>query len=463
METLSESLRASVVDVALLGDAASDFAAMSNAELLSAQAKITSLRACADRYSALAAGEFARRSHHELGEAGLARAGGYSSTEHMVQSLAKVSRQDAAKLIQVGALIAQAEEAVDDGGSAISAPALLAGALESGAISIDAVEAIRRGLGDIDAAVTAEQLAEACARLIEISAGRTPEQIYRCARHERDALDEGGIERREKERRDLRSVRMWWDASGMYCGSWRLPAEEGMVIASAFDDLLSPRRGGPRFVRLEEKALADEVFADVRTTEQIAADALVDMIRLAVDADPGTFFGRRRPAVRVIVTEAHVRARSGHGYIEGHSDPVSFATIERHLCDTGAIAIGFDDDGQCVNVGRNKRFFTERQRTGMAVRDGGCMAVGCDRPPSYCEAHHIDQWARDDGKTDIADGILFCRRHHLWMHNNGWQVIRVGGSYFMRPPASVDPDRELIPLRSRNPLMKLIRAAGADV
>jgi hypothetical protein len=32
------------------------------------------------------------------------------------------------------------------------------------------------------------------------------------------------------------------------------------------------------------------------------------------------------------------------------------------------------------------------------------MADGCDRPPSYCEAHHIDQWLRDDGKTDIADG-----------------------------------------------------------
>jgi hypothetical protein len=419
METLSESLRTAAADVALLGDAVGDFRAMSNADLLSAQARITALRHCADRYAAIAAGEIGRRSTYELGDSGLARAGGFSSTEHMIQSLGNVSRQDAVKLLQVGTLIAQAEAAAapDDGGdlapddatrtsssAAPSLPALIAAALQSGALSIEAAESIRKGLGDVDAAVTAEQLADACARLIATSAGRTPEQLYRSARHARDTLDEYGIERREKERRELRSVRAWWDASGMYCGSWRLPAEEGMVIASALDDLLSPRRGGPRFVDARAKATAQEMLADERSTEQIAADALVDMIRLAVDADPGTMFGCRRPAVRVIVTDTHLHARAGYGYIEGHSDPVSFPTIERHLCDTGAIAIGFDDDGQCVNVGRNKRFFTERQRTGMAVRDGGCMADGCDRPPSYCEAHHIDQWLRDDGKTDIADG-----------------------------------------------------------
>lgn len=456
METLTEKLRTATGDVTLFGDAAADFAAMSNAELLAAQGKITTLRSCADRYAALAAGEIARRSHHELGEAGLARAGGYSSTEQMIQSVTGVSRQDAVKLIKVGTLISQSEADAGDG----SLPVLLAGALESGMISLDAVEAIRRGLGDIDPAVTAEQLAHACARLIETSTGRTPEQVYRSARHERDALDEDGIERREKERRELRSVRVWWDAAGMYCGTWRLPAEEGTILASAFDDLLSPRRGGPRFVTEEDRARAGEVFADERTTEQVAADALVDMVRLAVDADPGTLFGRRRPAVRVIVTETQLRQRAGHGHIEGHPDPVSFATIERHLCDTGAISIGFDDDGQCVNVGRNKRLFTERQRTGMAVRDGGCMAEGCDRPPSYCEAHHIDQWARDNGQTNIADGILFCRRHHLWMHNSGYQVIRVGGLYYLRPPASIDQERMLIPLRSRNPHVREIHAAS---
>ena len=50
-----------------------------------------------------------------------------------------------------------------------------------------------------------------------------------------------------------------------------------------------------------------------------------------------------------------------------------------------------------ILINRNERLFTERQRIGMAVRDGGCMADGCDRPPSSCEAHDVNQWVRDNG------------------------------------------------------------------
>jgi hypothetical protein len=243
----------------------------------------------------------------------------------------------------------------------------------------------------------------------------------------------------------------------MYNGYFRLPPEEGTIVASAIDQALSPRRVGVRMVDPDAKAAAEELLNDPRSTEQIAADVLVDIVRLATDADPGTFFGRRRPAVRVMVTDTHLHARVGRGRIEGHPDPVSFATVERHLCDTGAMAVAFDDDGQCVNVGRNQRLFTERQRTGMAVRDGGCLFPSCDRPPAWCEAHHIDQWHQDDGKTDIADGILLCRRHHLLLHNNHWHVHRNGGDYHLRPPRAVDPAQTLIPMPSRNPDIQALK------
>jgi len=133
--------------------------------------------------------------------------------------------------------------------------------------------------------------------------------------------------------------------------------------------------------------------------------------------------------------------------------PVSWGTIEQHLCNTGTLGILFDDDGQCVNVGRDQRLFTEKQRAGLAVRDGGCMWPGCDRPASWTEAHHIKQWAAEHGNTDIADGILLCRRHHMMLHHNGWQVLRNGGKYWLRPPASVDPQQNLIPLPSKSPVM----------
>ncbi|QHO68933.1 DUF222 domain-containing protein [Marisediminicola antarctica] len=503
-ESLSSSLRESAARVASLGDHSCALRCLTSADLLAAQSAITTLRRCVDRYAAMAAGEIAHRSTPEHGHSGLAQKAGFVSPEAMLQSIANISRIEAVKLMRVGSFIAESEAAAELAASAASLDdtdgagvepgtggpdagldgtgdgtgdgnahghvsflpqfpppppwqAPLAAALAAGILSIDAVESIRRALGDVDPAITAGALTAACEHLIGTSTGLTPEQLYRKARQLRDSLDEAGIERREKERRDLRSVRTWWDPAGMYCGSFRLPPEEGMIVSTAFDEILSPRRGGPRFVDLEAKASAEELLNDQRSTEQIAADGLVDLIRLAVDADPGTMFGRRRPAVRVMVTDQHLHVMAGHGRLEGHPDPVSFATVERHLCDTGTIAVGFDNDGQCVNVGRNQRFFTERQRIGMTLRDGGCMFAGCDRPPSYCEAHHIDEWLRDDGKTDIADGILLCRRHHLLLHNNGWQVIRVRADYYIRPPADVDPNRELIPLPSRNPEMRALK------
>jgi hypothetical protein len=419
-------LIATATSVAALGE----FDALSSPELMSAIEQIASLRRCVDRVAARAAAELSRRSSHGLGDDGLARAGGYLSAEHMIQVLAQVSRAEAVKLVRVGSALSTAP---------------VAAAVDAG-LSLESVDAIRRGLGSLSDA-------SAVATVVDDATGRTPEQLFRAARQVRDELDGEGIARREKEQRDLRSVRTWWDAAGMHCGSWRLPSEEGMIVASAFDEVTSPRRGGPRF----GDAL---VFDESVSTEQAAADALVDMIRLAVDADPGQIFGRRRPAVRVMVSDATLHSRSGHGVIEGTNASISFAGVERHLCDTGAISIGFDDDGQCVNVGRTQRLFTERQRIGMAVRDGGCIADGCDRPPSWCEAHHINQWVRDDGKTDLADGVLLCRRHHLLLHNTGWQITCDRGRYFMRPPASIDPTRTRMPLRSRNPILDTMRRAS---
>jgi hypothetical protein len=326
-------------------------------------------------------------------------------------------------------------------------------AVAAGDLSVDAAESIRRGLGAIDDAVTPAQLRAASELLVAEARTLDADQLFRRARAVRDGLDADGIARRQKERHDARYLRMWQQDDGMYRGSFLLDPENGRFLASTIDQVLSPRRGGPRFVDRAAQADAEALLQDARSSEQIAADALIDIVRVAVDADPGTMFGQRRPAVRVIVTEEALHARSGRGQIEGHPDPVSFETVERYLCDTGAVPIKFDDDGQCVNVGRVQRLFTERQRIGMAVRDGGCRFPGCDRPPASCEAHHIDQWQRDGGKTNIADGVLLCRRHHLLLHNNHWQVTRDGGTYWLRPPRSIDPAQELLPMPRRSPLL----------
>ncbi len=201
-----QSLALAAASVAALGDL-SALSSFSDEALLDAIERAAALRRCSDQVSAVTAAELARRSVFSLGDAGLARAGGFTSTEHMMQVLAGVPRQEAAKLINVGALMTSSDPVA----------VVLTQALDEG-MSIDAVDALRRGLGD------ANTPAE-CAELVADAGRRTPEQLFRDARHTRDLHDEQAIAAHEKERSDLRSVRAWWDADGMYCGAWRLPAE----------------------------------------------------------------------------------------------------------------------------------------------------------------------------------------------------------------------------------------------
>jgi hypothetical protein len=62
-----------------------------------------------------------------------------------------------------------------------------------------------------------------------------------------------------------------------------------------------------------------------------------------------------------------------------------------------------------LDVGRTRRFFTKAQLTAMALRDGGCVADGCDWPPWMCHAHHWIRW-KDGGPTDLDNGGLLCLR-----------------------------------------------------
>ncbi len=403
-----------------------DFAASTDDALLTAQAIVASHRRAVDVVSAAIAGEIARRSARELGYGGLAQRSGFLNAEALIQSVTGSGRAEAAKHVAVGSALHTT---------------VGAGVLE-GTISVDAADAIQRGLGSLDAAA---------APLLEHVNTLDADRLYRRARDLRDDLEADAVARREQEQRDLRSFTYSRRGDGMVRGSFLLDPIDGALVTAAFDAVLSPRRGGPRFVSDDQKAQDAQLELDPRTTQQIAADSFVAMIGLAVDADPGAVFGSRRPAVRVVVAAKDLANRAGRGHLEDHADAISIETVERMVCDAGVVGVAFDDDGQCVNVGRTQRLFTARQRIGLAVRDGGCRFPGCDRPPSWAEAHHINQWDRDHGRTDLADGILLCRRHHLLVHNNHWQISRDGARYWLTPPREIDAAQARIPMPPQRP------------
>jgi len=410
---------------------------LSDLELLGAQRDLAEQRRAIDAQAAVVAAEVAYRSRQELGHGGLAQRLGARTPEKLVQQITGASAHDAGALVRVGNL---------------SPHSPLGLAVTSGGLGLDAADVIRSGLGD-------DAPHEAVRALIASAAELSVEKLAARAREVRAELDEAGIADRERYLRGRRFLRVSATADGMTRLSGLLDPESAAIVVAAYDGATSPRRGGPRFTDPDAVAASDELVRDERTTEQVALDAFVELVRLGSATDTA-LLPAQRPAVRVLVAERDRVRRAGAGRFEGQPAEVSIETVERHCCDSGTTDVTFDTAGRVIDVGRDQRLFTARQRIGLAARDGGCLFPGCDRPPSWCEAHHIVPWSRG-GRTDLADGVLLCRHHHLLVHNNGWRVDRTGVKYVLIPPKSIDPAQAAIPAPSKSTVARRMLAAAS--
>lgn len=456
MTNPAQQLRDSAEAIARLGASLGDFEALSDDELIAAERLIGQHRSAVDTYSSWVAGQLAHRSRRELGYTGLAISKGFTSPQALIQSISGSTRAEASKFVRTGELLVEAGGPASESGPSWLAP--LAAALSAGTISADIAESIRRGLGLPTGGVSESSLAAALETLL--ATRLNADDMFKRARRMRDDLDSAGVALREAELHDQRYLRMRRLPGGGVAGSFRYGPEDGEELMAGIEADMSPRLGGPRFTDPAKVAAAEELVADSRTNDQIAADILMGKVRLANRTNPSKPVGSGAP-VRVIVTETTLLNRAGFGRVEGTADAVSLDTIDRMVCDGGILGIRFDKDGKALNRGRDSRLFSEVQKAVLAVRDGGCRWPGCDRPPSWTEAHHINQWARDRGRTDVDDGILLCRRHHMLLHNNHWQIVRDGGTYWLKPPRAIDAAQTLIHMPSRTPeIAALDRRAG---
>lgn len=412
-------------------------------------------------------GAVAARSSRDAGHGGMAQKRGHRNAVSLIQDLTGTTRTDATKQVRLGesllaATLPPEDPAPDAGpsgepGSADPADgddrapvrpwdAELSSALVTGAVSKDQLAAIRRGLGcpppladgddDPDAGEAWRLAAE---RLLDEATQRTVEELERAARSIRDLLDPAGAAERFAERYGKRSYRMYTGEDGLRRGLFVFDDEAAAWVQTLIDTALRPRRGGPRFVDAEDAARAQQLAADPRTNDQLAYDLLIDVLRAGSLADAATVFGTRQAGLRIVTTRSALDAdEAGQPAValiedDGSALPAWLAAAK--ACDTGATSCTVDASGNPLDVGREQRLFTPKQRIALAVRDGGCRWTGCDRPASYCEAHHCDTWA-DGGRTDIDRGILLCRFHHMNLHQTKSRITRDGtGDFVLHPPS----------------------------
>ncbi len=463
--------------------------ALDDETLVSLIADAAEVRKSVDLVLAAAAAVVDQRSDRDRGTAGLARRNGHRSATSLLQSMTGQSRSDVTRALRTGRdLLGEAGEGLVPAGGAATdgspigtgdrlsgdrdaAPrwrTLLRTALTEGRITTAQHEAIRVGMGDppvdrypeSDPAVLAAAWARSTETLLEDAGELSVEDLRHGARVARDRLDPRGVTLRFDERFAARSFRRWADAAGQQHAHLTLDDESAAWIDAIADAALRPRRG-PRFVDAGGPAAETSSAArDPRSNEQLQYDLVMAVLRAGAAVDPHQAFGDRQPGLRVIV-ESTVLTQEDEGvaHLEDGGDTLPRHVAEKYLCDAGARVITTDVRGRPLDVGREQRTFTPKQRVAISVRDGGCVGRGCSAPPSWCEMHHIDHWYEHHGRTDVDDGVPLCRFHHLDLHNRGARIVRRRhpqsgvDTYWWQEPA--DRTTGVIPaperLRSRSP------------
>jgi hypothetical protein len=274
---------------------------------------------------------------------------------------------------------------------------------------------IVHALADLPADLDPDLVARAEKTMIEEAHHLTPKQLRTVGRHLLEVIAPEVVQARERDRLDRQDAAAFANArltcrtlgDGTSQGWFRLPDLHAAMLTSAVEAIIAPRKHDkpepePVTGRLPDHAtLMGQGFCEL--LEHLPVDELGDHGGLAAT---------------VIVTIDHQTLKTGLGtaaLFDGTE--VSPGQARRLACGAGIIPAVLDGPSAVLDLGREQRLFNRAQRVAMALRDKGCRAGGCDRPPSWTEAHHLTQPWAEGGSTDLENGILLCGHHHRLAHH----------------------------------------------
>ena len=215
---------------------------------------------------------------------------------------------------------------------------------------------------------------------------------------------------------------------------------------------LTPEAGA--VLRRALEACCDQMYAQARVNdpegdppslEQRQADALGMLAEAALhhDLDPGAPGERYQVVVHVDAPVLADPDRPGQSVLEdGHH--VSAETSRRLACDASRVVMRHHSDGRATEVGARTRTIPATLRRALQHRDRGCRFPGCGL--RFTQGHHIQHWAAG-GPTTLSNLVLLCRRHHRSVHEDGFQVQRLGDGEveFLRPDGRMLPQAPVLP------------------
>jgi hypothetical protein len=235
--------------------------------------------------------------------------------------------------------------------------------------------------------------------LIEGARGRTVDSIAQWVRHLIAINSERDLELEQEAAEDKRFLKHRTDADGMVRGSFALAAEDAESYLTVLEPLA--RKAGDQ---------------DARTAGQRRADAFVEVFAGAARWADLPHAGGQRAQVSYVIGAEWAAAQQGASPATGAwTGPQTRARMESVLCDSRLSRLLLDGLGQVIRLESVNDQITTAQRRAVSARDRCCVARGCNRPPAFCDVHHLIS-REDGGPTTLDNLVLLCRRHHVMWH-----------------------------------------------
>jgi hypothetical protein len=276
-------------------------------------------------------------------------------------------------------------------------------ALTAGELSAGHTDALARVASELDDAGRS-QLQELEPTLVESATTSSVEKFERQVRDLGRILSrDEGVSRHERLRRQ-RSLRRWVDKAGMCHTHLQLDPEADAKVSAALNAAIAA-----------EKTKSD---TDGRTFDQLKADAMVGLIIGSRAHD------RRVPEITVLIDHdtlchgLHDRSICETG--DGQALPPE--TVRRLACEADLVPIVLNGAGETLDVGREQRLANRAQRRALRAMYRCCAFPGCAVKFADCDIHHAIPWD-PRGRTDLANLLPLCNRHHHLVHEGGWRLV----------------------------------------
>lgn len=274
---------------------------------------------------------------------------------------------------------------------------------------------IAHTMDELPAGLTAEQHETIEEDLATVAPGMSIEQLRRKARRALEVIDPKRADRLEneqlvREEAVQRSRLSFWmsrpDECGMVKGGFEIDALTADMLRAVLESKTSPRHRSLEHNAADHREHAGEAFSDI--LRHLPKDGYGN-------------HGGVAATLMVTVGEATLRGECDRAGVTETGVAVSAGQLRHIACNAGILPAVIGGESEVLDLGREKRLHSPAQRRALAHRDQGCAFPGCDRPPGWCESHHITSWS-DGGGTSLENGVLLCGFHHRTIHTTTWRV-----------------------------------------